>query len=175
MDDLSESIGCIVFVILVIAAIIGIGGAFQNYEDTHVPMEQVLEDMGISGEHQIVLVGADSGLTGEISGSGGYFIVLGGGSIEGKFREEYAVTFEWQTPDGLSNIVTVPLSTISWDLAPENVPPTFEFVFERWYMEQIVDVEMEVTNFNDFFNNAPSIIIHTTREQYVRDVLSKIK
>jgi len=149
--------------------------AHDAHEEAYTNRQDLYTTRGILGEHELIVIDpAVNEMSGSVSGSGGYMLFMGAGSFEGSVRTQDMIQFEWLIPTGDTQITSVPYGMIIWDFSDENTTPSFEFVFSSEYLDSDIRRDVEIINYNPLFDEIEAIIIHTTRDQYNRDVSSKI-
>ncbi len=166
--------------VFIAAAIVSVGYLCKSTLDDAASRQTSYVDFytakGITGPHRLVVLDPTGNeLQGKFSGSVSYFLVVGGGSVEGSVQTGDVIQFEWVIPTGKSQIIEVPYSMVIWDFDDKYETPTFEFNFSQSHLEGILSKNTEIINFNSVFSDASAITIHTTRTQYIQDVQSKIK
>jgi hypothetical protein len=140
-----------------------------------VTTEQYYTERGITGMHPLAVLNLQNGPIGSFSGSAGYFLFMGTGSVEGQIQPGTMVQIEWVVPSGMSQNISVPYDFILWDFSEEYVNPSFEFNFTQEWLSEYINKSTELINYNSIFEHAAAITIHTTRDQYVHDISAAIQ
>ncbi len=168
-------LGLVVFVLIILAIGFVCNGIMKLSFADLVPTSQFYDNVGISGSHNFaVLDSTGSEVNGDIHGQTAFFLFVGAGSIDGQFHQGDVVQIKWVTPDGLTQIASVPYSMIKWDYDSAYTSPYFEFNFSQAHLNQMISNTTELINYNTVFPNADAITIHCTYDQYYQDIESKI-
>ena len=181
MDDIVDIVWRIVKLLFWLAMIgltcyllVSCGKFIKEDADSMIPFEQYYAEQGIMGTHPLSVLNLKDGPIGNISGSAGYFLFMGAGSVEGQIQPGTSVQIEWIVPSGMTQNISLSYEMILWDFSDEYVSPSFEFNFTQDFLSDYVNKETEIINYNSVFERAEAITVHCTRTQYDHDVRETI-
>lgn len=154
------------------AILFGANSFCKSLAESQTTYEKYYQSIGVTGDHDLVVLNpSETQIEGSISGSGSFFLFMGGASFDGAVSSGSVIQFEWVIPTGKSQIVEVPYDMIVWDFNDRYTSPTFEFNFLQSHLSRSLNKGTETLNFNTIFEQAETITIHCTKAQYVVSIL----
>ncbi len=176
MDDILHAlIGLAVMIGFGVLIFFGIKSFSEEITKDLITHAEYYKGKGVLGPHELSVIDPTKNqISGSLSGSAGYFLILGGGEFKGEVHSSSFIEFMWTTPDGLDQVVDIPYFMVKWDLDDRNTTPTFEFNFTQNHLNSSLNKYVELINFNQLFEKAEAITIHCTSTLFFQDVESKI-